>query len=171
MVGQTKSQVDGVLDMVPACCLCGSVGERLRKRTIASSSTFVWEKAASTALALMLDNSVSPCMLLMPSICCSSAGAQREWIQVSLCLGPFRGISYDSITLSSTSQSPLLFAVKSYGDLSFWQWNTVLGGACCGAEVPYSQDIPLNFWLPHMGVGLACSVSPPFLPISMWFLL
>ena len=31
------SQVDGVSDMPPACCLCGTVGEGLRKGTMASA--------------------------------------------------------------------------------------------------------------------------------------
>ena len=35
------SQVDGVLDMMPACLLCG---EGLRKGTVPSVSTSVWEK-------------------------------------------------------------------------------------------------------------------------------
>ena len=37
------SQVDGVSDMAPTCLLCGSVGEGLRKDTMASASTSVWE--------------------------------------------------------------------------------------------------------------------------------
>ena len=40
------SQVDGVLDMVPACQLCGYLHRGLRKGTMASASTFVREKAA-----------------------------------------------------------------------------------------------------------------------------
>ena len=40
-------QVDGVSDMVPTCWLCGSVWGGLRKGTVASASTSVWEKADS----------------------------------------------------------------------------------------------------------------------------
>ena len=40
------SQVYGVSDTAPACWLCDSVGRGLRKGTMASASTFVWEKAA-----------------------------------------------------------------------------------------------------------------------------
>ena len=38
-------QVDGVSEMVPACQFCGSVGRALRKETMASATTSVWEKA------------------------------------------------------------------------------------------------------------------------------
>ena len=47
------SQVDGVSDL---CLLAGSVGVGLRKGTVASASTFVWEKAAPPALVLMPGN-------------------------------------------------------------------------------------------------------------------
>ena len=43
----------------------GSVRGRLRKSTMASASTSVWERAVPPALALMPDNSFSPCMSLM----------------------------------------------------------------------------------------------------------
>ena len=33
-----------------------------------------------------------------------------------------------------------------------------------------SQDNRPNFYLPHVGVGPACSVSLPLLPVSVWFL-
>ena len=44
------SQVDGVSEMVPGCQLYGSVGGGIRKGTMASASTSVWEKAVPQLL-------------------------------------------------------------------------------------------------------------------------
>ena len=57
------SQVDGVSDRVAAQWLCGYVRGGLRKGTMTSASTLVWEKAVSLAFALMPDNSVLPVCL------------------------------------------------------------------------------------------------------------
>ena len=44
------SQVDGVSEMVPGCQLYGSVGGGIRKGTMASASTSVWEIAVPQLL-------------------------------------------------------------------------------------------------------------------------
>lgn len=46
------------------CLLEGFVGEGLRKGTMISAGTSVWEKVASLKLILQFDNSVPPCMSL-----------------------------------------------------------------------------------------------------------
>lgn len=48
------------------CLPAGCVGGRLRKGTMASANTSVWEKTTSPALVLMPDNSVPPPMSLVP---------------------------------------------------------------------------------------------------------
>ena len=55
------SQVDGVSDMVPTLCR----GE-LIKETMVSASTSIWDKTVPSPFTLMLDNSVPPCVSLMP---------------------------------------------------------------------------------------------------------
>ena len=57
------SQVDRDSDMVSTCWLCRG---GLSKRTMASASICAWVQAAPPAVTLMLDNSVSPCIFLVP---------------------------------------------------------------------------------------------------------
>ena len=40
-------------------------------------------------------------------------------------------------------------------------------GAWCGAGAPHSQDMPPNFYPPHMSEGPDCSISAPLLPVLM----
>ena len=67
---RSANHVDGDSDMAPICLPpLGGVGRedrRLRKGIMASASTFVWQKAAPPALALIPDNSVFPSMSLAP---------------------------------------------------------------------------------------------------------
>ena len=136
--------------MAPACWL--------RKGIMASASTFVWENTAPSAVTLTPDHSVLP-------ICpwCPSAGTQRKWVQVSPCVGPLRGTPRTPVTLCLTHlQSKLVFTARSYGDFFAWPWNPGLGGWCGVTSVSSGgdlciQDIPPNFYLPHVGVGSACS--------------
>ena len=60
------------------------------------------------------------------------------------------------------TQSLIVFAARSYGDLSFWHWNPVLG-ACCGAGTPRSWDIPLKFLSTTRGWGISsfCVCATP----------
>ena len=99
-----------------------------------------------------------PIYLWCLSSCCPHAGAQREWIWVSPCMGPLRGSAWDSRSFHlSQSQSPLVFTTKSYGTGTLgwgglvWGWDpSLLGGTSA------SQDISPSFYLPHIGVGPAC---------------
>ena len=62
------------------------------------------------------------------------------------------------------TQSVLVFAARSCGDLFSWHWNISLGWEPgVGLLAP---KIPLpNFYLPCMDVGPAHSVSPPLQPV------
>ena len=63
---------------------------------MASTRTFVWEKDALLALALMPDNSVPSYMSLVPFKLLPSAGAQREQVRVNPFAGPLREIVCNS---------------------------------------------------------------------------
>ena len=58
----SKSLVDGVLDTMSACRLCGSLGEASEKEQW-PLTTPVWEKAGLPAPALVLHNSLLPVCL------------------------------------------------------------------------------------------------------------
>ena len=56
--------------------------------------------------------------------------------------------------------------------LELWTWepDEGLGPLLLSGDI-HSQDIPPNFYLLHMGLGPACSVSLYLLPVSMWLFL
>ena len=65
------------------------------------------------------------------------------------------------------TQSLLVFAARTYGDLSSQPGNPGLIGAGVGLGL-LSLEIALpNFYPPHMDMGPAHSASPPFLPVWM----
>ena len=64
------------------------------------------------------------------------------------------------------SESLLGFAARSYGDLSSWHWNPVLGGPGVGLGF-LAFEISLPYFYPQVGVGLVHSASVPFLPVWM----
>ena len=63
------------------------------------------------------------------SRCYPNAGVQRVWIWVgeSVC-GFFKRNCLGFQKFLPPTQSPLVFAARSYGNLSFWHWNPGLGG-------------------------------------------
>ena len=139
----------------------GSVGEKIRKETMTSASTSVWDKAALPALILKPDSSVLPHTSLLPQHCSSD--------QVSLCMGRLRGIpgTLEASISHTQPQSPLVFTARSYRDFSSWHWNPGRGALMWG----WSCDIPLEFYPPHISVKPAHIASPSLLPASMWLLL
>ena len=55
-----------------------------------------------------------PLMPLVPFKLLPHAGAEREWVQVNLCMGPLRGIAWDSRSFCFRQpQSLLVFTAKS----------------------------------------------------------
>ena len=147
-----------------ALWLCGG---RLRKWTVASASTSVWEKAAPPALALMPDNSFPPCISQMFSICCHSAEAQRELFWVSLCMGPLRGTARESIVSVFHSLNPHWFLQPEVTATSLPDTGSLGWVAWCWAGTLCSLNIPSYFYLPHACVGPAHSVSLPLLPATV----
>ena len=59
------------------------------------------------------------------------------------------------------TQSALVFAARNCGDLSSWRWNPGLGGPGVGLGLLAPEISLLNFYLPHMDVGPARSMSAP----------
>ena len=109
---------------------------------------------------------------------CPSAGAQREWVLVNLCVGPLRGTPGTPEAFHLTQHKFLLvFIARSYGDFSSWHWNPMPGflvwvwDPLLLREDLLRQDISPNFYLPHVGMGLVPSVSLLLVPVSMWLIL
>ena len=61
------------------------------------------------------------------------------------------------------TQSPLVFAARSYGDLSSWYWNPGLGGLVWVWDASLPRP-PSQIFI-HMGVEPACSASAPLLAV------
>ena len=105
------SQSDRISDVAPAWQLCGSLGGGLRKGTMASTTTSVWNKVATQ---------LSPWCFWCLSICSPHARAQRESVQVSLCMGPLSGTSWDFwSSWLPQPQSLLNFTARCYGHIIF----------------------------------------------------
>ena len=66
----------------------------------------------------------------------------------------------------SLTESLLVFAARSYGDLSSWHGNPRLGDVVWAWNLLIPELFLPNFCPPHVGVGPACSASlesPPSL--------
>ena len=61
------------------------------------------------------------------SSCYCSAGPQREWVWVTPVCGFFKRNCLRLQKFLPLTQSPLIFAARSCGDLSSWHWNLGLG--------------------------------------------
>ena len=112
-----------------ALWLCGG---KFQKRDSSFCPPFCPGESFPPALALMPASSVLPCMSLVPfkllPHCWSSKGVSLSNSVCRLfkrnCLGPQKFLPL--------IQSLLVFAARSYGDLSFWHWNPGLGGLVWG---------------------------------------
>lgn len=146
------------------------VGTLIRGR-MASASTFVWEEAASLPDARQFSLPPNdPAAIHMLEL------RQSEFEQVCV-QAPLKGTGWDSRSTPSLSALiPTHFYIQKSQGLLFlaldpWAAGPGLGlGPSLSREHLHSQDTSPEFHLPH-GVGPACSVSPPFLPVSMWLLL
>ena len=156
------SQVDGSSDMAPACWLCGCVEGSERDNGLCLP--FCLGESCAPALALMPDPTLSPCMPLVPFKLLPWCWSSEE-VSLSKSMCGFLKRNYLGLQkfLPST-HSPLVFAARSYGDLSSWHWNPGLGGPGVGL-VLLAPEISLpDFYLPHICVGPAHSVCQPLLP-------
>ena len=113
--------------MAPACWLCGSVWGEFRKGTIASAHLSIWEKCCPPAAVLVPDTSGPPCMPVVPSkllpLCWSSDGVS---LSKSMC-GFFRRNCLGLQQCLLLTLSLLVFAARSFGDLSVWHRKLRLG--------------------------------------------
>ena len=119
---QCVSQVDGDLYMDPACQVCRG---QLSKRTMASASTWVWEKAVPPpppAPILMPDTLVPSYIPWCPLSCCPSARTWSKWVRISLCTGPLREMSGPSSPLSHSVTILLVFTARYYWEFSYLHW-------------------------------------------------
>ena len=96
---------------------------------MASSSTSVWESAASPALTLNPDNSVPP-RICLASFTLLLQCWNSEQVQVCPQVGPLRGTPKTLEAFHLTQpQSLLVFITRSYGGgISSWHSNPVLEG-------------------------------------------
>ena len=137
----------------------GSVAlKRAQKTGKGLYTPFYLGESCSPALALMPDNSVSPCTPLVPfkllPRCRSSEGVS---LSKSVC-GFFKRYCLGLQKFLPLTQSQLGFVARSCGDLPFWNWNSGLG--------LFAPKISLqNFYPRHVGVGPTHSTSVPLLPV------
>ena len=127
----------------------------LRKGTVALVSTLLWEKASPSALTWCLLN------------CCPGAGAQSEWVWVSLCEGPLRGTPGTPEGLFSLSHNPRWSLQLEVWWLLFLALEPRAGAPVVGLKSLdpqgklHSQDIHLNF-IYHMWCSIRLfSLSTP----------
>ena len=148
------SQVDGASDMAPTCQLCGFMGKGFRKGTMASAHLSVGRKLSLT-LTLMPDISVQflPVCHWCLSICFPSAGAQREWVWVSSCLGLLTFFHW---------LNPCWFLQTEVVGTHLARTGTLGHGAWCGAWTPCSQYILPEFLSTTCGCGTShfCISAP-----------
>ena len=134
-----------------------------------SASTSVWEKASPPALALKPDDSVPPCMSLAPSL--------SESVSKFMC-GLFKRNAEDSSSPPAHSAATCagFHSQKLWGLLSLalrpWAGEPCVGlGSLTPQEGTSQPHYPLDFYQSHVGVGPACSLSLPLLPVSVCFFL
>ena len=65
------------------------------------------------------------------------------------------------------TQSLLVFAARSCGDLPSRHWNPGLGVPGVGLGLLAPKIFLMNFYPPYAGMEPACSVSVPLLPVWM----
>ena len=82
---------------------------------------------------------------------------------MSPCVDSLRGTAWDSNFLPLT-QSLLVFAAKSYGDLSSWHWNLE---PSVGQGLLAPETSLLNICPPHVDVEPSLSMTAPHLPVCM----
>ena len=107
---------------------------RAQKRDSSLCPPFCLGKSCPSTLALMPDTSFSPCMPLAPITqlpqCWSSEG-----VSLSKSLwGFFKRNCFGLQQFLPPTKSLLIFAARSFEDLSSWHWNPGLGGLVRGYD-------------------------------------
>ena len=124
---------------------------RVEKRTLASASLSIWEKAVPQ---LSPGCQTRQCLTVYHwclSICYPSARAHGEWVSKPMC-GFFKRNCLGLWKFLPPTQSALVIVARSYGDLSSCT-GTLGWGVWCGAGTPCSQDIPPEFSSTTCGGG------------------
>ena len=130
--------------MVPSSWLCGLQGSQKRNNGLCQD--FCLAESCPYSSCPRVSTSTPPCMSLMTfellPWCCNSEGVnlRRSMLRTfkRYCLGLHK-------PCLTEAQFLLVFTARSYEESSSWHWNP--GGDLC------SQDVCLDFYLPHMGVG------------------
>ena len=155
-------QVDGVSVTVPACLLCGSVGEG----TMAPASTSVWEKAATSFHTGARQFSSFSCLCCL-SMCCPMLELRGVGPSKSVhrlfkgkCPRLQQFLSFTALILTG-------FYSQTNRGLSSWHWNSGLG-------LVWGWDSLLLRYLSWFlstvhGCGTCLIHRCALLPISMWF--
>ena len=136
--------------MAPACQLCGCVRGRFRKGITASAHLPVWEKAVPQLLPWCQTLRFLPICHWCLSSCYSGAGAQREWVRISLCTDSLRGTAWDFRIFFHRLNTHWFLQPEVMGTYLLGT-GTVIWGSWCGAGTPRSRGklcLPmLPLWL------------------------
>ena len=149
--------------MAPACWCCGG---SIQKRDNSFCLLFYLGESCLPALALMPDTSIPPVCHLHISSCYLSAGAQRERVWESWCVGSLSGF-FGATEVSSTNSTPAGFCSQNLWGLTFlacgpWPLRPGVGLRLHAPEI----FLP-NFYPPPMDVGPVYSTSLILLPVWM----
>ena len=110
----------------------------------------------------MPHSSVPPCMPLVPFKLLPQCWSSEEVnLSKSMCEF-FKGNCLELQKFPLSTQFPLVFTARRYGNLSLWHGSPGLG-AWCRAGTPCSQDIPPEFLSSIHGCGISpfcVSTSP-----------
>ena len=159
--------------MAPACWLCGSVGVggRLQKRDNGICPPICLGESCPPVLTLMPDTTFSPCMPLVPfKLLPWCQSSERVSLSKSVC-GFFKRNCLEFLQFLPPAHPHWFLhpedmgtSLLSHGTLEPWTGGLVWGWD--SSLLRYPSQIP-----PHVGLGPACSTSPPLLPVKwMWFL-
>ena len=143
-----------------------ALGGGLKKMGNGLDLPFCLRECCPLAPVLMPDTPVSPYMPLVPfkllPLCWSSEGVSLS----KSVHGFFKGNCLKIQQFLLLTQCPLVFAARSYEDL-YPGIGILVWGACVWRGPLASVISPLNFYLPYVDVGPACSTSLPLLPVWM----
>ena len=149
----------------PIFWLCGSVGGRLRKGTMASAA-FLSERKLSPRSRLDAIH-FSFALYATDAFQAATPVLELRGSEPKSMYGSFKRKCLGLQKFLPLTQSPLLFAARSYGELSFWTWNPGLGGLVVVLGLLVPEISLLNFYPPHVDVGPDHSMSPPLLSVQM----
>ena len=151
--------------MAPACQPCGSVWGKIRIGTVSSACLSLWEKAVPQLSHWCQTLQFLPVFHRCLSRCYPSAGAQREWVWVSPCVGSLSGTAWvravsSTINLRWFLQPEVMGTyLPGIGTLCWGAW---YGAGLLGPEISL-----LDFYPPRIDVGPAHSMSLPLF-LSGW---